>query len=600
MPYRKDKRNTIITRSCPPQPLSRRAPESITLWWLAGAIVTCDWHMGHYKGINEGDVEIEKSISQRVNEVQLSIAQCIRANKGVASFNDIVDHVSKRWQSLRKRDGLPYHTRIRHAVEAGLTDNDAHDLFKLETGTDVEGNWTLISRGNEDDNSDAGGSDSEIRPAAERKELTTKESEALMSAAAKNSLTDLQALIIEALVLHKGTAHLDQICEHVAEKWGTLKKRDGTPYSVDCRRAVISSLTNSFNDTPLFRRVKEKYHNWVLTTHTEGFIQHTGIDLSDISFAHAGSTPDDRKDQEENQESFSPERNDGGNTLSAQNSRSTSRTGDVTPTVDVVESENIRDGTYVWPTEITDAGSEVAVRLGLTSLQILLLRILGAIPEGKAMNIEDIYDRVDPLFVYLKRRDGSVYSTDHRRATLSSLTNSPSVPLFKKVNRNTQVWMLASGGMEKLALYRAEITNNVNHPKDEENMSETNRAVGNTKAKPTSVEEDVEGENIQIRTNTSNDTGPVQALVYEGGAGDKAGSVKDDNDKNLDTRDANVDVKHELSKVGSPSVSVASGGLDVGEHKKEHENVNDIDTSIKRELSSESAAGGTPSKRQRK
>ncbi|KNC71851.1 hypothetical protein SARC_15603 [Sphaeroforma arctica JP610] len=61
----------------------------------------------------QGDIEIDQSISNKVNAVQRSVAQCLNSNGGSANFNEIVEHVSKRWQTLRKRDGLPYHTRIK-------------------------------------------------------------------------------------------------------------------------------------------------------------------------------------------------------------------------------------------------------------------------------------------------------------------------------------------------------------------------------------------------------------------------------------------------------------------------------------------------------
>jgi len=68
-----------------------------------------------------------------------------------------------------------------------------------------------------------------------------------------SELTELQALIIEAIAEQNGCAHIDIITEYVSKRWGSVRRRDGSKYASDCRRAVQASLANHPSARPLFK-----------------------------------------------------------------------------------------------------------------------------------------------------------------------------------------------------------------------------------------------------------------------------------------------------------------------------------------------------------
>ncbi|KNC87084.1 hypothetical protein SARC_00760 [Sphaeroforma arctica JP610] len=280
----------------------------------------------------------------------------------------------------------------------------------------------------------------------ELKHVSLADSAAIAVAASNHSLTELHALILEALIIHKGSAHVDQICDHVSLTWGSLRKRDGTPYAVDCRRAVNSSLLKSCNDAPLYKR--QHFHNWVLTTHAKAVLAESEVDLSDVKFVSLGNGQDQFKMPDDELSPYEPP------------SRPESAAGQNTPADNVVASDRIRDDTYEWPrveSEVEhDTENDLAAAMDLTGLQLILLRVLGTIEEGKGMHIEDIHYRVGPHFVNLKKKNGTMYSAETKRATISSLTNNPSPPFFVKINKDPTKWILAPAGLEKLALYKVQ------------------------------------------------------------------------------------------------------------------------------------------------
>jgi len=71
-------------------------------------------------------------------------------------------------------------------------------------------------------------------------------------------MTDLQMLIMEAIDQCGGWANFDQINDHVSKLFDNLKRRDGTPYTSECRRAVQASLSNNPTARPFFKKETRK------------------------------------------------------------------------------------------------------------------------------------------------------------------------------------------------------------------------------------------------------------------------------------------------------------------------------------------------------
>lgn len=90
-------------------------------------------------------------------------------------------------------------------------------------------------------------------PDAESSEESSSEA-STKAAPREPSLTDLQKLIIDAILIQSGSASTDEIEQHVGQYWSSLRKRDGTAYAYDCRRVVLASLANTSNIRPLFKR----------------------------------------------------------------------------------------------------------------------------------------------------------------------------------------------------------------------------------------------------------------------------------------------------------------------------------------------------------
>jgi hypothetical protein len=70
-------------------------------------------------------------------------------------------------------------------------------------------------------------------------------------------LTDLQVLITMAILEHGEPCPFDAIYQFISKKWKGFKirRRDGTPYISDCRRAILANLRSTPSHISLFRKV---------------------------------------------------------------------------------------------------------------------------------------------------------------------------------------------------------------------------------------------------------------------------------------------------------------------------------------------------------
>jgi hypothetical protein len=65
-------------------------------------------------------------------------------------------------------------------------------------------------------------------------------------------------LIIQAIDTEGGVASFDQIYDRVSKKFDSIKRRDGTPYTSECRRAIQASLSNNPVTRPFFKKETKK------------------------------------------------------------------------------------------------------------------------------------------------------------------------------------------------------------------------------------------------------------------------------------------------------------------------------------------------------
>ena len=72
--------------------------------------------------------------------------------------------------------------------------------------------------------------------------------------------------ITEAILSEESMAcHFDKIFEYVSQRWRNVKRRDGTTYAVDCRRAIQSNLRSNPNHIALFKVLYLRMISRILT-----------------------------------------------------------------------------------------------------------------------------------------------------------------------------------------------------------------------------------------------------------------------------------------------------------------------------------------------
>ena len=214
---------------------------------------------------NNHSVNNNNMDTTKLNEIQALVCECISDNSGSCHFDLIVHHVSKHWPSISAKYG---NVDVRTAILNVLTDSN-NRLFKRDskrTGWWMINNAVLKSKVStntttpttsapitsplhnnnkeqQDNSNDSGEEDSQLR----------------------GELTELQILIMHSLYAEGGTATFEQIYEHVIKKYDSIRRRDGTPYTSDCKRAISSSLSNN-SSAPFFKKENRKgVWGWSLT-----------------------------------------------------------------------------------------------------------------------------------------------------------------------------------------------------------------------------------------------------------------------------------------------------------------------------------------------
>jgi len=80
------------------------------------------------------------------------------------------------------------------------------------------------------------------------------------------TLTDLQIFITEAIRFKSDeetkSCDFENIYEYVEKRWKQVKRRDGSSYTTDCRRAIQANLRMNPHHVALFRKDKNKENYW--------------------------------------------------------------------------------------------------------------------------------------------------------------------------------------------------------------------------------------------------------------------------------------------------------------------------------------------------
>jgi len=420
-----------------------------------------------------------------LTDLQVFISEAILSEEGNAcSFEKIYEFVSQRWRNIRRRDGTPYTTDCRRAIQANLRHNPNHiALFRRDNSK--EGFWTVcttkeesleaskdktsergrnkrdreiesvIADGSTDElvgNSDVDEDASTLQEKKERRDSSniqgkneTNSPSLLDSSSVSNGdtinaveipkvettkLTELQALVCECIEDNSGSCHFDLIVHHVSKHWNSITNKNG---NVDVKNAILSTLTDSKR---LFKRDTKRTGWWMIN--------------ADLIIDHGIGSPKVKLIKEE--EILTP--------------KSKSRTKLIKELQDIAPLDNNSDvgSPSIDTSENTGSGDESQKQKNdsppMTELQVLIIQAIDA--EGGVASFDQIYDRVSKKFDTIKRRDGTPYTSECRRAIQASLSNNPTTrPFFKKESKKGAVlWSLAKRSLEFLVDQKKNLNEN--------------------------------------------------------------------------------------------------------------------------------------------
>jgi len=416
-----------------------------------------------------------------LTDLQVFISEAILSEDGNScSFEKIYEYVSQRWRNIRRRDGSNYTTDCRRAIQANLRHNPNHvALFRRDKTKD--GHWTVCTsieesleasrdktsergRGKRDreteslmadgstDETNGGNSDLEDGSPIQRTDTPLNQSKSEtnhMNSPTSGSpsltdpvssvngdgdtletpkaeplkLTELQALVCECIDDNSGSCHFDLIVHHVSKHWNSITNKNG---NVDVKSAILATLTDSKR---LFKRDTKRTGWWMINT--------------DLIASDSGiGSPKIKKDEE------------------VQTPKKVKvRTKIIKELQDILPTENNNNNSDggspsgIEGAENAGSGDESLKKNDppMTELQVLIIQAIDA--EGGVASFDQIYDRVSKKFDSIKRRDGTPYTSECRRAIQASLSNNPSTrPFFKKETKKGAVlWSLAKRSIEFLA-----------------------------------------------------------------------------------------------------------------------------------------------------
>jgi protein-disulfide isomerase-like protein with CxxC motif len=174
--------------------------------------------------------------ASQLTDLQRLISEAIILNGGSCHLDVIHDYVLKHWSKLKGRDGQPKSTDCRRAILASLSKNlYSHPLFTRDVKH--EGAWKM-------------GSYNPLKNVTHLPPTGTDPPKP--NTAESNNLTDLQKLIIRAIGDKK--VEFDTMLKFVSQRWQTLRRRDGSQYASNIKRAIQASLSNNSAAIPIFKK----------------------------------------------------------------------------------------------------------------------------------------------------------------------------------------------------------------------------------------------------------------------------------------------------------------------------------------------------------
>ncbi|PRP83917.1 hypothetical protein PROFUN_08854 [Planoprotostelium fungivorum] len=418
--------------------------------------------------------ELMHPLSNCVEVPPLTELQTIILNGGALPIDGIFQYVIKKWRTIKRRDNTNYVGNCRRAIQVNLKQNSQYPLFRRDKLFD-DGYWTLCKtledsvntarafnqdwrKGLIDSDDDADSifipreepADSKANPspdkavgAVDESVLETRLQDASPEDNSRESdyntdeapdfekmdpeeerkhpaISELHETICDCINENGGSCHFDMIVHYANKNWSRTKA-----INTDVKGAVLSALTDSKR---IFKRDPKRTGWWMINAER----------LNNARRENDVGTPlKSRGKGEEN---------------------SANRAGDAR-TEEKTNNNNRKKEPEVQEEEDEEgkANSLAGAKRGdppMTELQILIIEAVDA--RGGSATFEQIYEYIAPMFDNLRRRDGTKYTSECRRAIQASLSNNPTTrPFFRKeVKKGGILWELAKRSREFLASYR--------------------------------------------------------------------------------------------------------------------------------------------------
>ncbi|KAL6072663.1 hypothetical protein QOT17_005490 [Balamuthia mandrillaris] len=235
----------------------------------------------------------KKHADGELSTLQEMIVVAISEYDGAATINQIYEHISKRWDDARRKDGMPYSKDCKRAIQSCISKycTNASPIFVKKDRVDGFHKWGVVPKVLEslekrkrtmevdhnilpqqkriklENETSSNPITMQAPPTTTFETLSTEEQNANNHAAVGETkdFSSVQKLIIEVISNHGGSASFNTILDECTQKWGTLRKKDGSPYTADPKRSINTTLTRAYPSGPTFEKDPSKPGCWRLT-----------------------------------------------------------------------------------------------------------------------------------------------------------------------------------------------------------------------------------------------------------------------------------------------------------------------------------------------
>jgi hypothetical protein len=298
-------------------------------------------------------------------------------------------------------------------------------------------------------------------------------------------LNSLQECILDCFLYVGAPLTFSEIVAYIKPIYSRLKKKDGTSYRHDIKRAVRANVKpDAFVASFLFKVSDECGGMWELTKEYEArlreqeesrFVTRSSERRHQSRYASSQDEPSQPEssqtaatgEEKQNDKEKGEHRGEQGEGASGAGHERSSKGGRKESSGQSTgKSSSSSSSAIAAPAEATTSSSTSTSTSGatrhagsgsggttaappttstarLTDLQRLIVEAL-ALSGARELTFEEMYAYVQPLTVSLRKRDGSAYPADCRRSILSALNNgvSAAIPLFKRNAQKRDSWRL--------------------------------------------------------------------------------------------------------------------------------------------------------------